>query len=77
MVALLRTVILFAPTESDCLPGVRIDAGMPALRILLVGQVIAASAGSQMHVMAMTGHERTAAALLVAGRLLIPSRAPC
>jgi hypothetical protein len=50
---------------------------MPALRILLVGQVIAASAGSQMHVMAMTGHERAAAALLVAGRLLIPSRAPC
>jgi len=49
---------------------------MPALRILLVGQVIAAGAGSQMHVMAMTGHERTAAALLVAGRLLIPSRAP-
>jgi hypothetical protein len=55
----------------------RIDAGVPVLRILLVGQVIAASAGSQMHVIAMTGHERAAAALLVAGRLLIPSRTPC
>jgi hypothetical protein len=38
--------------------GGRIDAGVPALGILLVGQVIAASAGSQMHAMAMTGHER-------------------
>ena len=54
VVALLRTAILFAPTESDGLPGGRIDAGVPALCILLVGQVIAASAGSQMHVMAMT-----------------------
>jgi len=56
--------------------GGRIDAGVPALRILSVGQVIAASAGSQMQVMAMTGHERTAAARVVAGRLPIPSRAP-
>jgi O-antigen/teichoic acid export membrane protein len=39
------------------------------LRILLVGQVIAASAGSQMHVMTMTGNERGAAALLIAGAL--------
>jgi O-antigen/teichoic acid export membrane protein len=44
-------------------------AGVPALRILLVGQVIAASAGSQMHVMTMTGNERGAAALLIAGAL--------
>jgi hypothetical protein len=53
VVAFLRTAILFAPTESDCLPGGGIDAGVPALRILLVGQVIAASGGSQMHVMAV------------------------
>jgi O-antigen/teichoic acid export membrane protein len=41
------------------------DAGVPALRILLVGQLIVASAGSQLNVMTMTGHERSAAALLV------------
>jgi O-antigen/teichoic acid export membrane protein len=42
------------------------EAGVPALRILLVGQVIVASAGSQLHVLNMTGHERSAAVLLVA-----------
>jgi len=40
-------------------------AGSNALRILLVGQVISASAGSQTHVLAMTGHERNSAAILV------------
>jgi O-antigen/teichoic acid export membrane protein len=40
-------------------------SGAPALRILLAGQVIAASYGSQLHVMTMTEHERSAAALLV------------
>jgi O-antigen/teichoic acid export membrane protein len=39
-------------------------AGVPALRILLAGQVIAASYGSQLPVMTMTGHERGGAALL-------------
>lgn len=39
--------------------------GVSALRILLVGQVIAASYGSQLHVMTMTEHERGAAALLI------------
>jgi O-antigen/teichoic acid export membrane protein len=39
--------------------------GVPALRILLVGQVIAASYGSQLYVMTMTEHERGAAALLI------------
>jgi O-antigen/teichoic acid export membrane protein len=42
------------------------EAGVPALRILLVGQLIVASAGSQLYVMTMTGNERSAAALLVA-----------
>jgi O-antigen/teichoic acid export membrane protein len=40
-------------------------AGVPALRILLVGQVIAASFGSQLSVLTMTEHERGAAALLI------------
>jgi O-antigen/teichoic acid export membrane protein len=40
-------------------------AGMPALRILLVGQLVAAAAGSQLYLMTMTGHERTAAVQLV------------
>ncbi|SDR60437.1 Membrane protein involved in the export of O-antigen and teichoic acid [Rhizobiales bacterium GAS113] len=42
------------------------EAGVPALRILLLGQVFAASAGSQLQVMTMTGHERSAAVLLAA-----------
>lgn len=40
-------------------------AGVPTLRILLIGQVIAAGAGSQLYVMTMTGHERSAAMLLI------------
>jgi O-antigen/teichoic acid export membrane protein len=39
--------------------------GVPALRILLVGQVIAAAFGSQLLVMTMTEHERGAAILLI------------
>ena len=44
--------------------------GVPALRILLIGHVIAAGAGSQMHVMTMTGNERGAAVLLLVGALV-------
>jgi O-antigen/teichoic acid export membrane protein len=40
-------------------------AGVPALRILLVAQVIAAAYGSQLLVMTMTEHERGAAVLLI------------
>ncbi len=40
-------------------------AGASALRILLIGQVIAAGAGSQLYLMTMTGHERSAAVLLI------------
>lgn len=39
-------------------------AGAGALRILLLGQVIAAGAGSQLYLMTMTGHERSAALLV-------------
>jgi O-antigen/teichoic acid export membrane protein len=45
--------------------GAGYEAGVPALRILLISQVMAASAGSQLYVMTMTGHERQAAVLLV------------
>jgi O-antigen/teichoic acid export membrane protein len=45
--------------------GAGYEAGVPALRILLISQVIAASTGSQLSVMTMTGHERSAAVLLV------------
>ena len=45
--------------------GAGYDAGVLALRILLVSHVLAASAGSQLYVMTMTGHERNAAVLLV------------
>jgi O-antigen/teichoic acid export membrane protein len=40
-------------------------AGVPALRILLVAQVIVAAHGSQLLVMTMTKHERGAAVLLI------------
>jgi O-antigen/teichoic acid export membrane protein len=40
-------------------------AGVPALQILLIGQVVVAAAGSQLHLMIMTGRERSAALLLV------------
>jgi O-antigen/teichoic acid export membrane protein len=39
--------------------------GAPALRILLIGQVIAAAAGSQLPLMTMTGRELSAAMMLV------------
>jgi O-antigen/teichoic acid export membrane protein len=41
------------------------EAGLSALHILLVGQTLVTSAGSQLYVMTMTGHERGAAVLLV------------
>jgi len=44
--------------------GPGLEDGVPALRILLLGQTLAAGAGSQLYVMTMTGHERSAAALL-------------
>jgi O-antigen/teichoic acid export membrane protein len=54
--------------------------GVTALRVLLLAQAVAAGAGSQLYVMTMTGHERSAAALLglsafinaVASAALIP-----
>jgi O-antigen/teichoic acid export membrane protein len=45
--------------------GAGYETGVPALRILLISQVMAASAGSQLYVMTMTGHERSATVLLV------------
>jgi O-antigen/teichoic acid export membrane protein len=41
-------------------------AGATAARILLVGQVLASTAGSQLFIMTMTGRERPAAAILTA-----------
>ena len=49
--------------------GADYEAGVPALRILLIGQVIIAAGGSQLHVMTMTGHERSAAVLLVSSTI--------
>lgn len=42
-------------------------AGAPALRVLLIGQVFVAGAGSQLYLLTMTGHERIAATLLAGG----------
>lgn len=39
-------------------------AGIVSLRVLLVGQVIAAGLGSQMYLLTMTGHENAAAIML-------------
>lgn len=45
------------------------EAGVPALRILLIGQVLAASCGSQLSILTMTGCERGAAILLILSAL--------
>jgi O-antigen/teichoic acid export membrane protein len=45
--------------------GPGLEDGVTALRILLLGQMLTAGAGSQLYIMTMTGHERSAAALLV------------
>jgi O-antigen/teichoic acid export membrane protein len=45
------------------------ELGVMALRILLLGQAVAACAGSQLYVLMMTGHERRAAKLLVSSAL--------
>ena len=50
--------------------GTGYEAGVPALRILLVSQVIAAGAGSQLYVMTMTGHEQSAAVLLTCSAIV-------
>jgi O-antigen/teichoic acid export membrane protein len=42
------------------------EMGVSALRILLLGQMLAAAAGSQLFIMTMTGQERAAAVLLTA-----------
>lgn len=44
-------------------------AGANVLRVLLIGQVISASMGSQTHVLAMTGHERNSAVILATSAL--------
>ena len=41
-------------------------AGVPALRILLIGQLVTAGAGSQLYLLTMTGHERSVALLMLA-----------
>ena len=41
------------------------ESGASALRILVLGQLVAAAAGSQLHLLNMTGHERCACTLLV------------
>jgi len=41
------------------------EAGAPSLHVLLLGQVFAASCGSQLSIMTMTGCERLAALLLI------------
>jgi O-antigen/teichoic acid export membrane protein len=46
------------------------SAGVPALRLLLLGQVIAAGAGSQLFLLTMTGHERSAAVLMLANAVV-------
>jgi O-antigen/teichoic acid export membrane protein len=45
--------------------GPGLEDGVTALRLLLLGQTLAASTGSQLYIMTMTGHERNAAALLM------------
>jgi O-antigen/teichoic acid export membrane protein len=50
--------------------GADFTRGVPAMRILLIGQIIASGCGPQMFLMTMTGNERLAATLLVGSALL-------
>lgn len=59
----LPIAVFAAPLLSWFGPG--FTGGATALRILLLGQVIAAGAGPQMYLLTMTGHERIGSALLV------------
>ncbi len=49
--------------------GAEFESGADALRLLLLAQILAVAAGSQLTVMAMTGNERGAARILVASTL--------
>ena len=44
--------------------------GVTALRVILVGQIVAAGFGPQMFLITMTGNERVAAALLISSAIL-------
>jgi O-antigen/teichoic acid export membrane protein len=59
----LPLLVLSEPVLS--LFGQDFTAGVSALRILLIGQVMAVATGSQLHLMTMTGRERSAAIQLV------------
>ena len=50
--------------------GREFSAGAPALRLLLLGQVVASGAGSQLLLLTMTGHERSAAVLMLANAVV-------
>jgi O-antigen/teichoic acid export membrane protein/predicted kinase len=45
-------------------------ATAPIAQILVVGQIVAAATGPQLNLLTMTGHERVAAAILVAGAII-------
>jgi len=46
------------------------SAGVPVLRVLLIGQVVIAIAGSQLPIMTMTGNERGAVFLILIGAVI-------
>lgn len=50
--------------------GLDFTRGAAALRLLLVGQIVAAAFGPQMFLMTMTGNERSAAVLLIGSAVL-------
>ena len=45
--------------------GPEFTAAAPVLDVLIIGQIVAAAAGPQQHLLTMTGHERQGAALMV------------
>ncbi|MGH7074242.1 MAG: oligosaccharide flippase family protein [Stellaceae bacterium] len=69
VVIALPIFILARPLLGLC--GQEFETGALALRILVIGQVIAAMAGSQLHLMNMTGRERSAAVLIVCSTLAL------
>jgi O-antigen/teichoic acid export membrane protein len=74
LLTLAGTILLAAPLIALTAPLLRFFgndfvAAAPIVKILVVGQVIAAAAGPQISLMTMTGHERAAATIMMSGAI--------
>lgn len=71
VLSLLGTLLVAIPLVGLASPllswfGANFTTGVPVVAILVAGQLVAAAAGPQQHLLTMTGHERAAAAIFLA-----------